>query len=343
MANESVPVTLRHIARVRELLGIFAIEMIRRGDVHDRSKFDPSEQGPLDQMQRLIEIEGNVPYGSPEYEARKALLGPMLEHHYANNSHHPEWELAQEQWAPVVGYEGLYEVSNLGRVKSLARVVSRPGERGDLSINEIIRTGHITPKGYVRVQLSKNGKPRNHMVHVLVAEAWIGSPPSPRHEVNHKSGDKTNNREKNLEWVTPSENQVHAYETGLKEPNAKYVFVCEEFDLAFVGAEQMAAALRRMGHDKIIGSGVYNAAMRDGYHYDLEFKAYPLAEEVPFTSVYAMDLFDLVEMFFDWKAASERGAAPVFDLTTGIEKYRIDPVLASILRNTAKRLNWGVK
>lgn len=90
MANESVPVTLRHIARVRELLGMFAIEMIRRGDIHDASKFDPVEQGPLDEMQRLVETEGQAPYGSAEYERRIALLGPMLEHHYANNPHHPE-------------------------------------------------------------------------------------------------------------------------------------------------------------------------------------------------------------------------------------------------------------
>lgn len=90
MANESVPVTLRHIVRVRELMGLFAIEMIRRGDIHDRSKFDPIEQGPLDEMQRLIDAEGPAPYGSDEYRRRTALLGPMLEHHYAANSHHPE-------------------------------------------------------------------------------------------------------------------------------------------------------------------------------------------------------------------------------------------------------------
>jgi len=82
--------TLRHIKRVQDLLGEFATELIRRGAVHDQSKFDPEEAGPLAEMDALIAREGNVPFGSPEYEARKALLGPMLDHHYANNSHHPE-------------------------------------------------------------------------------------------------------------------------------------------------------------------------------------------------------------------------------------------------------------
>jgi hypothetical protein len=90
MADESVPVTLRHIARVRQLLGEFAIEMIKRGDRHDASKFDPIEQGPLDEMQRLIEREGPSPYGSVEYERRTAMLGPMIKHHHERNSHHPE-------------------------------------------------------------------------------------------------------------------------------------------------------------------------------------------------------------------------------------------------------------
>lgn len=83
-------VTHAHIVRVRELLGMFAVEMIERGDAHDRSKFTPEELGPLEEMQRLVEAEGQAPFGSEEYERRKAILGPMLEHHYANNSHHPE-------------------------------------------------------------------------------------------------------------------------------------------------------------------------------------------------------------------------------------------------------------
>lgn len=84
-------ITYKHISRVRELLGEAAIELIRRGDAHDLSKFDPEELGPLQDLQDLVDEEGQAPYGSEEYERRRELLKPMLDHHYANNSHHPEF------------------------------------------------------------------------------------------------------------------------------------------------------------------------------------------------------------------------------------------------------------
>lgn len=88
--NSAELVTLRHIKRVNELLGEFAIELIRRGNVHDNSKFSPEELGPLQEMQNLVDKEGQAPYGGEEYKRRLGILKPMLDHHYANNSHHPE-------------------------------------------------------------------------------------------------------------------------------------------------------------------------------------------------------------------------------------------------------------
>lgn len=82
--------TLRHILRVSQLMGTFAKHLITRGARHDQSKFSEEEAGPLEVLDRLIEKEGNVPFASAEYEKRKQLLAPMLAHHYANNSHHPE-------------------------------------------------------------------------------------------------------------------------------------------------------------------------------------------------------------------------------------------------------------
>lgn len=83
-------ITLKHVKRVNELLGEFAIELIRRGNRHDDTKFLPAELGPLQEMQSLVDNEGQVPYGSDEYKQRLEILKPMLDHHYANNSHHPE-------------------------------------------------------------------------------------------------------------------------------------------------------------------------------------------------------------------------------------------------------------
>lgn len=82
--------TMKHIARVRELLGGFAIEMIRRGDVHDASKFTDVETGPLHAWQRIVNTEGQAPFGTEAYKRQIEVLGPMLRHHYKHNSHHPE-------------------------------------------------------------------------------------------------------------------------------------------------------------------------------------------------------------------------------------------------------------
>lgn len=82
--------TRKHMQRVAHLLGDAAIEFVRRAQRHDLSKLEPVELEPLQRMQDLIDAEGQAPYGSDEYKRRTALLGPMLEHHYANNSHHPE-------------------------------------------------------------------------------------------------------------------------------------------------------------------------------------------------------------------------------------------------------------
>jgi hypothetical protein len=82
--------TLKHIARVKELLDHAANDLRRRGTVHDLSKFSPEEMGPLQAIQDLINKEGHAPYGSEEYKRRTDFLKPMLDHHYANNSHHPE-------------------------------------------------------------------------------------------------------------------------------------------------------------------------------------------------------------------------------------------------------------
>lgn len=89
--NKAVIETHQHIALVRQLLGDFAIEMIRRGNVHDASKFLPVEMEPLEEMQKIVDAEGPVPYASEEYKRRTAMLTPMIQHHRQNNSHHPEY------------------------------------------------------------------------------------------------------------------------------------------------------------------------------------------------------------------------------------------------------------
>ena len=127
----------------------------------------------------------------------------------------------QEQWKEVVGFNGFYEVSSLGRVRSLDRKVFRLGRFGQDSHN--VYKGKLIPvwqtsNGYYRITLNREGKKSNHLVHRLVANAFLENPKS-KETVNHKNGIKADNRLENLEWATRSEQIIHAWETGLNRGN----------------------------------------------------------------------------------------------------------------------------
>jgi hypothetical protein len=103
-----------------------------------------------------------------------------------------------ETWKPVVGYEGLYEVSDHGRVRSLNSRRARAGHPFVLRPTPI-------PSGYLTVKLYRSGAPRQtRSVHALVAEAFLG--PSEGRVVRHLDGSRTGNRPSNLAWGTLSEN-----------------------------------------------------------------------------------------------------------------------------------------
>lgn len=104
-----------------------------------------------------------------------------------------------ERWLPVVGWEGWYEVSDLGQVRSIR-------------FNKIMN-GRDGGEGYLRVTLVADGRSTSKKVHRLVACAFLGPLP-PGFQTNHKDGDKKNNRLDNLEFVTRSANMLHAYEKG---------------------------------------------------------------------------------------------------------------------------------
>lgn len=111
-----------------------------------------------------------------------------------------------EVWVPVSGYAGLYEVSSLGRVRSLDRVVEIHG----MNCKRLLRGRVLKPKyapcGYLQVALSAENKQRYAYIHTLVCEAFIGPRPSKGHQVDHINADRTDNRLSNLRWVTVKEN-----------------------------------------------------------------------------------------------------------------------------------------
>lgn len=118
-----------------------------------------------------------------------------------------------EIWKDIEGYEGLYQVSNMGRVKSLKRK-----DRYGRIIKEKIRNLQNGKDGYLIISLWNNGKGRMYSVHRLVAETFIPNPDS-KPVVNHIDGNKQNNNADNLEWCTNSENDLHAYRLGLRTVN----------------------------------------------------------------------------------------------------------------------------
>lgn len=118
-----------------------------------------------------------------------------------------------EEWRPVVGWEGIYEVSCLGRIR---RIVS-----GHSTYSGRILNVSSYAHGYPFIRLRYMGRTTKVPLHKLVAEAFLGPRP-PKHEVNHKDGDKANAKANNLEYVTGSENNLHAYRFLSRKPSPSY-------------------------------------------------------------------------------------------------------------------------
>lgn len=122
----------------------------------------------------------------------------------------------QEEWKPVTGFDGYYEVSNFGRVKTCKHSFVRKDGK-PMTIPERIINGSVDTKGYLQVDLKIDGKRYIRCIHRLVADAFIENPEK-KDQVNHKDGNKLNNSVDNLEWVTCKENIRHAWGNHLNGP-----------------------------------------------------------------------------------------------------------------------------
>lgn len=115
------------------------------------------------------------------------------------------------------GYEGLYKINKQGKIISLPRHRCRGKVKKATLINN----------GYLIVNLCKNSKSKNYLLHRLVAETFIPNPEN-KPDINHKNGIKTDDRVENLEWCTKSENMQHAVKTGLFVPTKFKILVGEK-------------------------------------------------------------------------------------------------------------------
>lgn len=121
--------------------------------------------------------------------------------------------LEGEIWKDIAGYEGLYQISNFGRVKSFNGLWTKV---------KILKPS-LRNNGYIFVTLFKNGKTKMFYIHQLVARAFIPNPEN-KPTVNHKFGNRLDNYCESLEWVTFAENQQHAFDTGIQKRGAESVF-----------------------------------------------------------------------------------------------------------------------
>lgn len=114
----------------------------------------------------------------------------------------------KEEWRDIEGYEGLYQVSNLGRVRSLDRLVNNHSGLKRSIKGHVLKDTLCNNRGHRKIEIQKNKKRRSFLVHRLVALAFLPNPKK-KSEVNHIDANVENNNVSNLEWVTPEENREH--------------------------------------------------------------------------------------------------------------------------------------
>ena len=182
-----------------------------------------------------------------------------------------------EIWKAIPGYEGYYEASTLGRIRSVERIVMNKAkvtgaDRPCLIKSKILKPyarkferSNILPR--LCVAFSVGGKLKTQQVHSLVAKTFIPNPQG-LETVNHKDGNPLNNMVENLEWLSRADNQRHAFANGLvktQKPVAQLHPVTLEVIQVFPGA---AAASRHIGvSDSKVGSAIRGGYKSGGYRW----------------------------------------------------------------------------
>lgn len=125
--------------------------------------------------------------------------------------------MEKEIWVAVKTWEGIYEAGSNGLIKTLSNVVyGGHGKRQKMSVKEKVRPYSSLIDGYCQIRLCKRPRQETHLVHRLIAQAFLPNPEN-KPEVNHKDGNKKNNAVDNLEWSTEKENTNDAFAKGIKD------------------------------------------------------------------------------------------------------------------------------
>jgi len=178
-----------------------------------------------------------------------------------------------EDWKPIPGYEGIYEASNLGRIRTAPGKTTESVRHGTRHWSvRVLKPKHQSPPKRTdeRVTLWKNKKPYTYLVSRLIASAWI-RPPMEKETVNHINGDYHDNRPENLEWVSLSENVRLGFEMGLFDSFQKEVWLVDENDYE-MGFRSYSQAGRYLGRNEqyistVIKRGQSHATDKCGNRY----------------------------------------------------------------------------
>ena len=185
--------------------------------------------------------------------------------------------MENEVWKDIVGYEGLYQVSNLGRVKSLKRKVYAGRNRMRWQYERILSNNKTNGNGYIVVSLNKESKSKNKYVHRLVAEAFLENPNNYKY-INHKDQNTFNNNVNNLEFCTAQYNSTYHdahIKRGLKHrnnlANSKKVYQLDENENIIKEFPSMAEANRQLGTNHTSIYACINGKQKHAFGYKWKY------------------------------------------------------------------------
>ena len=166
-----------------------------------------------------------------------------------------------EFWKDIIGYEGSYQISNLGNIKSIGRNI-KYSNGIVVPYREKLLNGFVSTSGYKAIDLYKNNKRKKFYIHRLVAETFIDNPLN-KPEINHINENKLDNRVENLEWCTSSENNLagtvieRANETRkMKKTAFKKVAMCDLNDNIIQIFDSIEIAVKETGINR---KTIYNS------------------------------------------------------------------------------------
>ena len=223
--------------------------------------------------------------------------------------------LMNEIWKDIEGYEGIYQVSNLGRVKSLSRIIIDKNGHNK-TINEHYMTGSNNGHGYLTVMFHKDGKGIRRYIHRLVAQAFISNPNN-LPEVNHKDENRENNIVTNLEWVNYLTNRTYGTRLErLSDSNTEHAPIIQyDLDFNYVAKYKNAKqATDILGYDDH-GTGIYKCANKKSntahgyiwrYEDDLDIYYIPIPTKV-FKDIYQYNATtgEYIKHYYTYTTASE--------------------------------------